>query len=89
MTPVFLPGKFQGQRSLAGHSPKSQTQLRNLTLALAFLPGESHGERSLAGYSPSDHKESDTTERLGTVVSKRYILEEVYLCLPKEGKLKR
>ena len=41
------------------------------------------------GYNHRDHKESDTTERLGTVVSKRYILEEVYLCLPKEGKLKR
>ena len=29
-TPVFLPGKFRGQRSLAGYSPKvtkSQTQL--------------------------------------------------------------
>ena len=31
-TPVFLPGKFHGQRSLAGYSPlgaKSQTRLRN------------------------------------------------------------
>ena len=29
-TPVFLPGKFHGQRSLAGYSPwgwQSQTQL--------------------------------------------------------------
>ena len=29
-TPVFLPGKFHGRRSLAGHSPwgaKSQTRL--------------------------------------------------------------
>ena len=41
---------------------KSQTQLSNLTLALAFLPGESHGQRSLAGYSPWSHKESDTTK---------------------------
>ena len=45
---------------------KSQTQLSNLTLALAFLPGESHGQRSLVGYSPKGHKESDTTERLST-----------------------
>ena len=33
-TPVFLPGKFHGQRSLLGHSPwgQSQTWLSNLTL---------------------------------------------------------
>ena len=31
-----------------------------------FLPGKSHGQRSLAGYSPWGHKESDTTEPLGT-----------------------
>ena len=33
-TPVFLPGKFHGQRSLVGYSPwghKSQTQLRHWT----------------------------------------------------------
>ena len=31
-TPVFLPGEFYGQRSLAGHSPwgsKSRTRLSN------------------------------------------------------------
>ena len=33
-TPVFLPGKFHGQRSLVGYSPwgrKSQTRLSNFT----------------------------------------------------------
>ena len=36
-TPVFLPGEFQGQRSLMGHSPrgtKSQTQLSNFHFKL-------------------------------------------------------
>ena len=31
-----------------------------------FLPGKFHGERSLAGCSQWGHKESDTTEQLGT-----------------------
>ena len=36
-TPVFLPGEFHGQRSLAGYSPwglKSQTQLSNSTITM-------------------------------------------------------
>ena len=33
-----------------------------------FLPGESHGWRSLVGYSPQGHKESDTTERLHSLI---------------------
>ena len=32
------------------------------------LPGESHGQRSLAGYTPWGHKESDTTERLTSLL---------------------
>ena len=42
MTPVFLPGKFQGQRSLAGHSPKGHKEsdttekLNNSTSILAW-----------------------------------------------------
>ena len=32
-----------------------------------FLPGESPCQRSLVGYSPWGCKESDTTERLGTI----------------------
>ena len=35
-----------------------------------FLPEESHGQRSLVGYSPRGHKESDTTERLHSLVQK-------------------
>ena len=31
-----------------------------------FLPGEFYGQRSLVGYSPWGHKQSDTTEWLGT-----------------------
>ena len=33
-----------------------------------FWPEEFHGQRSLAGYSPRGHKESDTTERLFTLL---------------------
>ena len=32
-----------------------------------FCPGKSHGQRSLVGYSPWGPKESDMTERLGTI----------------------
>ena len=33
-----------------------------------FLPGESHGQRSLVGHSPWSPKESDTTERLHSLI---------------------
>ena len=39
---------------------------RNGNLPQIFLPEKPHGQRSLAGYSPWGHKESDTTEWLGT-----------------------
>ena len=38
-TPVFLPGEFHGQRSLAGYSPwgcKEQDMTEQLTLSLSF-----------------------------------------------------
>ena len=34
----------------------------------SILPGESHGWRSLGGYSPQGRKESDTTERLHSLM---------------------
>ena len=39
-TPVFLPGEFYGERSLAGHSPWSSKELdmtERLTLSLSLL----------------------------------------------------
>ena len=49
VTPVFLPGKSQGERSLAAHSPwesqRSWTQLSNLTTAAAAA-GPSHSPYS-------------------------------------------
>ena len=33
-----------------------------------FLPVKPHEQKSLAGYSPWDHKESDTTEQLSTMI---------------------
>jgi len=67
-TPVFLPGKFHGQRNLVdcsrlGHKELTTTkQLRRKWQPTpVFLPRESHGQRSLAGYSPWGHKELDVT----------------------------
>ena len=35
-----------------------------------FLPGEPHGQRNLKGYNPWGHKESGTTERPSTHLSR-------------------
>ena len=62
-TPVLLPGKFHGRRSLVGYSPWDRKQLGTTEqLGLArrrkwqrtpvFLPGKSYGRRSLSGCSP-------------------------------------
>ena len=42
-TPLFLPGKFHGQRKL---------RRRQWHPTPILLPGKSHGRRSLVGYSP-------------------------------------
>ena len=34
-----------------------------------FLPGELHRQKSLAGYRPWNHKELDTTEHAGALIS--------------------
>ena len=42
-TPVFLPGKFHGQRSLVGYSPWGPKELdttEQLTLSLFIMPVE-------------------------------------------------
>ena len=73
-TPVLLPGKSYGWRSLVGslrvHGvAKSRTRLREFTFTYwrrkwqptsVFLPGKSYGWRSLVGYSPRGCEESDT-----------------------------
>ena len=77
-TPVLLPGKSHGWRSLVGCSPwveKSQTDwATSLSLFTfmhwrrkwqptpLFLPGESQGRGSLVGCPLWGHTESDTTE---------------------------
>ena len=79
-TPVLLPGKFHGWRSLMGCSPWGREEsdtLSDFTFTFHFhalerkwqstpvlLPGKFHGWRSLVGYSPWDCKESDMTEQL-------------------------
>ena len=71
-TPVLLPGKSHGRRSLVGCSPwgrwGSDTTAISLSLFTfmhwrrkwqptpVFLPGKSQRQRSLAGYSPWGHK---------------------------------
>ena len=77
-TPVLLPGKSHGQRSLVGCSPwgrwvrhDSATSLSLFTFmhrrikwqpTPVFLPGESQGWRSIVGCRLWGHTESDTTE---------------------------
>ena len=77
-TPVFLPGKFQGQRSLAGYSPWSHKEL-DMTETEDKMAGWHHrldghefewtlgfgdGQGGLACCNSWGHKESFTTERL-------------------------
>ena len=79
-TPVLLPGKSHGWRSLVGCSPwgrKESGTTGRLPLLFTFmhwrrkwqptpifLSGESQGQRSLVGCSPWGCKELDMTERL-------------------------
>ena len=76
-TPVLLPGKSHGWRSLVGCSPWGRYEsLRATSLSLftfmhwrrkwqptpMSLPGESQGQGSLVGCRLWGHTESDTTE---------------------------
>ena len=75
-TPVLLPGKSHGRRSLVGCSPWGRWELDTTSLSLfifmhwrrkwqptpVFLPGESQGRGSLVGCHLWGCTESDTTE---------------------------
>ena len=77
-TPVLLPGKPHGRRSLVGCSPWGRTELDTTVTSLSlftfmhwrrkwqptpvFLPGESQGQGSLMGCCLWGRTESDTTE---------------------------
>ena len=77
-TPVLLPGKFHGWRSLVGCSPWGCKEWTHWATSLSiftfmhwrrkwqptpvFLPGESQGWRSLVGGYLWGRTESDTTE---------------------------
>ena len=75
-TPVLLPGKSHGRRSLVGCSPwgREESDMTSLSLftfmhwrrkwqaTLVFLPGESQGRGSLVGCRLWGHTELDTTE---------------------------
>ena len=73
-TPVLLPGKSHGWRSLVGCSPVGHDWATSLSLFTflhwrrkwqctpVFLPGESQGRGSLVGCRLWGHTESDTTE---------------------------
>ena len=77
-TPVLLPGKSHGQRSLVGCSPWGCKESDTTSLSLftfmhwrrkwqptpVFLPGGSQGWRSLVGCHLWGRTESDTTELL-------------------------
>ena len=68
-TPVLLPGKSHGWRSLVGHNWVTSLSLftfmrwrRKWQPTPVFLPGESQGWESLVGCRLWGHRESDTTE---------------------------
>ena len=75
-TPVLLPGKSHGRRSLEGCSPRGRwgsDMTSNFTFTFmhwrrkwqptaVFLPGQSQGRGSLVGCHLWDRTESDTTE---------------------------
>ena len=77
-TPVLLPGKFHGQRSLVGYSPWGHRVGHDWATSLSlftcmhwrrkwqptpvFLPGESQAWRVLVGCRLWGRTESDTTE---------------------------
>ena len=77
-TPVLLPGKSHGWRSLVGCSPwgGEESDMTSLSLSIftfmhwrqkwpptpVFLPGESQGRGSLVGCRLWGRTESDTTE---------------------------
>ena len=73
-TPVLLPGKSHGRRSLVGCSPWGHDWATSLSLFTfmhwrrrwqptpVFLPGESRGWGSLVGCRLWGHIKSDTTE---------------------------
>ena len=71
-TPVLLPGKSHGRRSLVGCSPwglkESETRLSNFTFTFHFhalekeMATHSQGQGSLVGFRLWDRTESDTTE---------------------------
>ena len=83
-TPVLLPGKSHGRRSLVGCSPwgrKESDTTERLQLFTSYppwrrkwqptplLPGEFYGQRSLVGCSPWGHKVSGTTEWLTLITA--------------------
>ena len=77
-TPVLLPGKSHGQRSLGGCSPWGHTVRHDWATSLSlltfmhwrrkwqptpvFLPGESQGRGSLVGFCLWGRTESDMTD---------------------------
>ena len=73
-TPLLLPGKSHGQKSLVGCSPWGHDWVTSLSLFTfmywrrkwqptpVFLPGESQGWRSLVGCHLWGRTELDTTE---------------------------
>ena len=88
-TPVLLPGKSHGQRSLVGCSPWGRKVGHDWATSLSlftsmhwrrkwqptpvFLPGESQGQGSLVGCCLWAHTESDTTEAL-ILIEEKYEL---------------
>ena len=79
-TPVLLPRKSHGRRSLVSMESQRVRHKETWVLSLGqgrstpvFLLGQYHGQSSVAGYSPWGCKELDTTEWLSTWIYINYI----------------
>ena len=67
---TMCPEGIQDEKSrkLALDIVKMENEMTTHSSIPVFLPGKSDGQRSLVGYNPWGPKESDTTERLNTIV---------------------
>ena len=92
-TPVLLPGKPHGQRSLVGCSPwcRKKSDMTEQLLSLftfmhwrrkwqptpVFLPGESQGRQNLVGCRLWGSKESDTTSNLAAAAAAAFFIVQL------------
>ena len=87
-TPVLLPGKSRGRRSLVGCSPwgreeSDTTERLKWQTTSAFLPGESQGPRSLVGCCLWGHRVRHDWSDLAAAAATVSFEEHMFLILTK------